>query len=85
MELVTKGADSDRVFVCRSCDRRFKFDSVTFTTWAIARDENLSPLQDAVSSRWLSEKCIGQRRDGDEADFKRIKPIRTSSGSRKAG
>lgn len=62
-----------RVFICRSCDRRFKFDKDTHTTWAIGRDERLSPLHGTVNTRWLSEPCAGRRRQADEEDFKRIK------------
>jgi hypothetical protein len=61
-----------RVFVCRKCDRRFKFNAGDHTTWAVARDANSSALQDAVNTRWLSEPCVG-RREADEADGKLIK------------
>ncbi len=70
-----------RVFICRSCDRRFKFDASDHTTWAVARDENLSALQDAVNTRWLSEPCAG-RRETDEADNKLIKGRRRAKNAR---
>lgn len=65
-----------RVFICRSCDRSFKFDVGARMTWAIAKDERLSALQDAVNRRWLSETCVG-RSDTNEADRKLIKKARS--------
>lgn len=74
-----------RVFVCRSCSRRFTFDSETRVTWAIAADEKRSALQNGVSSRWLSEHCAGRRSAADEKHSKRIKLSRASQGSATIG
>ncbi|MBI2963562.1 MAG: hypothetical protein HYY35_07390 [Deltaproteobacteria bacterium] len=61
-----------RVFICRSCGRRFQFDEDARTTRAVGRD-GCSPLQSAVNIRWLSEPCAGRRRASDAEDFKRVK------------
>lgn len=66
-----------RFFVCRSCDRRFKFDPDRRTTRAIA--ESLSELHDSVASRWLAERCTGQRSPADERDATKVTRARRCS------
>jgi hypothetical protein len=61
------------VFVCRRCDRRFKFDPDTRATWAVGRDADFSDLEDAVTARWVAEPCLGKRQKSDDEDFKRTK------------
>lgn len=75
-EILSHTSPPLRVFICRSCDRRFKFDAFDHTTWAVASDAKFSALQEAVNRRWLSEPCTG-RRNPDSADFKLIKGART--------
>ncbi|MGH7803151.1 MAG: hypothetical protein ACREQJ_02285 [Candidatus Binatia bacterium] len=53
-------ARSFRIFICRDCHRRFKFDTVTLATSAIGKDEQFSSLPNDVGSRWLTERCPGK-------------------------
>jgi hypothetical protein len=74
-EIIPQTSPPLRVFICQSCDRRFKFDAVDHTTWAVASDAKLSALQEAVNRRWLAEPCAG-RRNPDSEDYKLIKGVR---------
>jgi hypothetical protein len=76
VEGIFKSSPSLRFFVCRRCDRRFRFDPDEHTTWAVGTDENLSALHSAANRRWLSEQCVGQRSEVDREDSKRIKGSR---------
>ena len=50
-----------RIFHCRTCERRFKFDTVTHATFAIASDAADTTLPSAVGERWVAERCPGQK------------------------
>ena len=67
------GAQPFRFFECRTCGRRFRFDSESRLTRAIAQDPKLSELHASVSSRWLAERCAGRRTEADEQDAKKLK------------
>lgn len=67
------GNQPGQLFVCRNCGRRFKFDSGEHRTWAVGKGQTFAALQDAISSRWISEACAGGPNKHDENDSKRIK------------
>jgi len=73
---------SERVFACRSCGRRFMYDPSMHETWAIAADAKSSPLQSAVSSRWIAQRCLGKWVESDEKDRRRIKAPRRAQGTK---
>jgi hypothetical protein len=67
-----KGREPGRLFVCRNCLRRFKFDSSAQRTWAVGKGRGFRALERSVSGRWLSEECAGGPSHADEEDSKRI-------------
>lgn len=76
-----------RVFACRTCGRRFMYDAEMHETWAIAEDAQKTPLQEAVSSRWVAQRCAGKRLEADREDSRRVKttaPRRTRATAKKA-
>jgi len=69
-----KGREPGRLFVCRNCLRRFKYDSSTRTTWAVGKGRRFAALESSVSGRWVGESCAGGPGQADEEDSKRIVP-----------
>ena len=68
------GEEPGDLFVCRTCERRFKFDSDAHRTWAVGKGRSSPALHDSVSSRWISEPCSGVPSAKDADDSKRLKP-----------
>lgn len=59
-------------YTCRWCGRRFCCFSLTRQgTWAV--DGNAHALEDAVSERWLSERCPRLFSAGDDEDRQRLR------------
>jgi hypothetical protein len=57
---------------CRRCGRGFcRFTLLTHGVWAI--DGGGRPLEDSVSSRWLSEVCPRITSANDDMDRKRLR------------
>jgi len=71
--LVVKGREPGQLFVCRNCQRRFKYDSSMHETWAVGKARSFLALESAVSLRWISEGCAGGPSLADEDDSKRVK------------
>jgi hypothetical protein len=71
--VLVNGGQPGQLFVCRNCGRRFKFDSTARRTWAVGKGRSFPALQDAITSRWISEACTGGPNEHDESDSKRIK------------
>jgi hypothetical protein len=69
--VLLKGREPGRLFVCRNCLRRFKYDSSAHTTWAVGKARGFPALDSSVSSRWISEQCTGGPAHEDEEDSKR--------------
>ena len=69
----TQGPEPGVLFICRSCSRRFKFDSIARRTWAVGEGRSYLALQDAVSRRWVSESCSGEPNEDDAEDSKQVK------------
>ena len=68
-----KGQEPGQLFVCRTCGRRFKYDAVAHTTWAVGKGQGYSALQSSVTSRWITEYCAGNPSRADEEDSKRFR------------
>jgi len=68
------GPQPGNLFVCRNCNRRFKFDSAAHKTWAVGKGRTYFALHDSVSSRWITQPCSGSPNEQDEEDSKRVKP-----------
>jgi hypothetical protein len=71
--LPVKGKEPGQLFVCRNCQRRFKYDSSTHTTWAVGKPRSFLALEGSISRRWVGEWCAGGPNVADEADSKRTK------------
>ena len=69
--ILLKGREPRRLFVCRTCLRRFKYDSWARTTWAVGKAQGFPPLENSVNNRWISERCAGGPGREDEEDSKR--------------
>jgi hypothetical protein len=69
--ILLKGREPGRLFVCRNCFRRFKYDSLAHRTWAVGKALSFPPLENSVNSRWMSEQCAGGPGHEDEEDSKR--------------
>jgi hypothetical protein len=68
-----KGREPGQLFICRNCQRRFKYDSSMHATWAVGKAPRFLGLDSSVTRRWLSEGCAGGPSHADEDDSKRIK------------
>ena len=68
-----KGREPGELFICRKCRRRFKYEPETRITWAVGNDRSYSALQDAVSSRWVSEPCPLAPNPADREDSRRLR------------
>jgi hypothetical protein len=61
------------LFVCKTCGRRFKYDSSERATWAVGKGQTFAALESSVNRRWLNEMCTGGPARSDEADSKRTR------------
>ena len=71
LESLTPGGGSRLGFTCRSCGRKFGYTTINHRTWAVNND-GLS-LSDEITSRWITQWCVGHTTDTDDEDRRQLK------------
>ncbi len=71
--VLLKGREPGRLFVCRNCLRRFKYDATERRTWAVGNGRSFPALESSVNTRWVLEGCTGGPGESDQEDSKRLR------------